>query len=53
MFVGGYLDGYFIRLEQTLFGCQPSILFMEKLPWLPISEIFYAAYFSFYVRSRE
>ena len=22
---------------------------MEKLPWLPVSEIFYAAYFSFYV----
>jgi membrane-associated phospholipid phosphatase len=49
MFVGGYLDGYFIRFEQKLFGCQPSVLFMEKLPWLPVSEIFYAAYFSFYV----
>jgi membrane-associated phospholipid phosphatase len=49
MFVGRYLDNFFIRLEQNLFGCQPSILFMEKLPWLPISEIFYAAYCSFYV----
>jgi len=49
MFVGAYLDGFFIRFEQALFGCQPSILFMEKLPWLPVSEIFYAAYFSFYV----
>ncbi len=49
MFAGGYLDASFIRFEEMLFGCQPSILFMEKLPWLPISEIFYAAYFSFYV----
>ena len=49
MFAGGYLDGFFIRFEEKLFGCQPSILFMEKLSWLPISEIFYAAYFSFYV----
>lgn len=49
MFVGGYLDGFFIHFEEKLFGCQPSILFMEKLPWLPVSEIFYAAYFSFYV----
>jgi membrane-associated phospholipid phosphatase len=49
MFVGGYLDGFFIRFEGKLFGCQPSILFMKKLPWLPVSEIFYAAYFSFYL----
>ena len=49
MFAGAYLDGFFIRFEEKLFGCQPSILFMEKLPWLPVSEIFYAAYFSFYV----
>jgi membrane-associated phospholipid phosphatase len=48
MFAAGYLDGFFIRFEAKLFGCQPSILFMEKLPWQPISEIFYAAYFSFY-----
>jgi membrane-associated phospholipid phosphatase len=49
MFAAGHLDGFFIRLEGKLFGCQPSILFMEKLPWLPVSEIFYTAYFSFYV----
>ena len=35
--------------EQQLFGCQPSVLFMEKLPWLAVSELFYASYFSYYV----
>jgi len=49
MFVKGYADGFFQRLEERLFGCQPSIRFMEKLPYLPISELFYMAYFSYYV----
>ncbi len=35
--------------EQQLFGCQPSVLFMEKLPWLAVSELFYASYFSYYI----
>jgi membrane-associated phospholipid phosphatase len=49
MFFGDYLDPVVIRWDQALFGCQPSTLFMQKLPYLPVSEIFYAAYFSYYV----
>ena len=49
MFFPDYLDPMVIRWEQTLFGCQPSVLFMQKLPWLAVSELFYASYFSYYV----
>ncbi len=49
MFFKEYLDPQVARWEQGLFGCQPSVLFMQKLPWLPVSEIFYASYFSYYV----
>jgi len=49
MFFSEYIDPTIIRWEQALFGCQPSLLFMEKLPYLAVSEIFYAAYFSYYV----
>ena len=49
MFFPEYLDPQVARWEQSLFGCQPSVLFMQKLPWLPVSELFYASYFSYYV----
>jgi membrane-associated phospholipid phosphatase len=49
MFFSTYLDPIVIRWEQGLFGCQPSILWMEKLPYLAVSELFYAAYFSYYL----
>ncbi len=49
MFFPDYLDPVVIRWEQALFGCQPSVLFMQKLPWLPVSELFYASYFSYYL----
>ena len=49
MLFSGYLDPSFIQLEQRIFGFQPSLAFMEKLPFLPVSELFYAAYFSYYV----
>ena len=49
MFFRDYLDPVVIHWEQQLFGCQPSVLFMEKLPWLPVSELFYICYFSYYV----
>lgn len=49
IFFTEYLDPMVIRWEQALFGCQPSVLFMAWLPWLPVSELFYAAYFSYYV----
>ena len=49
MFFPEYLDPQIARWEQALFGCQPSVLFMQELPWLPLSELFYASYFSYYV----
>lgn len=49
MFVDHYLDPSIIRWEQALFGCQPSVLFMQKLPDLALSEILYASYFSYYL----
>jgi membrane-associated phospholipid phosphatase len=49
MFFPDYLDPVAIRLEQAVFGCQPSVLFVYRLPWLVVSEVFYAAYFSYYV----
>jgi membrane-associated phospholipid phosphatase len=49
MFFPEYLDAYVIRAEQALFGFQPSIIFMQKVPILGVSELFYASYFSYYV----
>ena len=49
MFHQGYLDEIFIRLDQAIFGLQPSLLFMERLPHLLISEVFYLFYFSYYI----
>ena len=49
MFFNDYLDPLVARWEEQIFGCQPSVLFMEKLPWLAVSEVFYASYFSYYV----
>jgi len=49
MFFKDYLDPLIARWEQQIFGCQPSVLFMEKLPWLAVSELVYASYFSYYI----
>jgi membrane-associated phospholipid phosphatase len=49
MFFQTYFDPVLIRCEQVLFGCQPSLVWMLKLPYLAVSEILYAAYFSYYV----
>jgi membrane-associated phospholipid phosphatase len=49
MFFKDYLDPVVAVWEQRLFGCQPSVLFMEKLPWLAVSELFYICYFSYYI----
>jgi len=49
MLCAGYLDPAFIRCEQAVFGCQPSLAFMDRLPFLPVSELFYASYFSYYL----
>lgn len=49
MFFTDYLDPLVAEWEERIFGCQPSVLFMEKLPWLAVSEVFYASYFSYYI----
>ena len=49
MFFRDYLDPMVIRWDQALFGFQPSVWFMQKLPCLAVSEVLYAAYFSYYV----
>ena len=45
----GFLDPFFIRLEARLFGLQPGLAFMDWLPYPAVSELLYAAYFSFYL----
>ncbi len=49
MFFRGYLDPLVIHWDQALCGCQPSVLFMQKLPYLAVSELFYASYFTYYL----
>lgn len=49
MFFKEFIDPLAVRMDQALFGFQPSIVWMEKMPYLPVSEIFYAAYFSYYL----
>jgi membrane-associated phospholipid phosphatase len=36
-------------MDEIIFGFQPSLTFMQSLPYWPVSEIFYASYFSYYV----
>lgn len=49
MFITHYLDPIVIGWEQAIFGCQPSVIFMQKLPFLALSEVFYFCYFSYYL----
>ena len=49
MFFKEFMDPLAIHADQALFGFQPSIVWMGKMPWLPLSEMFYAAYFSYYL----
>ena len=49
MFAGDYLDVYFIRIEESLFGSQPCLWLMESFPYLVVSEVLYACYFSYYI----
>lgn len=49
MFASGYLDPVLIRWEARIFGGQPSLEWMERFPSRVLSEILYAAYFSYYV----
>jgi membrane-associated phospholipid phosphatase len=49
LFFADFLDPWLIRLEDWIFGGQPSLGFMDRLPYLMVSELFYAAYFSYYL----
>ena len=49
MFYSGYLDGDFMRWEERLFGMQPSLVLMQRWPYVWLSEILYGAYFSYYL----
>ena len=49
MFWAGYLDPHFLRFERSLFGWQPGLQLMERLPSRWVSEILYASYFSYYL----
>lgn len=49
LFVPGPLDGYFIDMEQRIFGAQLSRTFMAGMPWPWLSELFYMFYFSYYL----
>jgi membrane-associated phospholipid phosphatase len=44
-----YLDPFFVRLDEMIFGTQLSLVFMDRLPYWPVSELFYISYFSYYV----
>jgi membrane-associated phospholipid phosphatase len=48
-FFPDYLDAHVVQLDQAIFGCQPGIILMQKFPWLALSELLYAAYFSYYL----
>ena len=49
MFHSGYLDPRFLRLERWMFGWQPGLELMERFPSRGVSEVLYAAYFSYYL----
>lgn len=49
MFFHEYMDPLAIRWDQAIFGFQPSVVFMQKVPYLIVSELFYASYFSYYI----
>ena len=49
MLYSGYLDPHFLRLERWIFGWQPGLELMERFPSREVSEVLYAAYFSYYL----
>ncbi len=42
------LDHVFCGLEQSIFGCQPSLLLSEIMPWKVVSELLDMGYASYY-----
>ncbi len=43
------LDGFFIQLEQSIFGLQPSISFSAKFDSFWFNELMFFSYFSYYL----
>jgi len=48
MFIPGRLDPIFIHGDQVLFGFQPCLAFMERIPERWMAELMYGCYFSYY-----
>ena len=48
VFHGAALDSLVAGVEQSIFGCQPSLAFRAAAPWPWLSEIFCFAYFAYY-----
>lgn len=42
------LDHVFASWEQSIFGCQPSLLFSQACPWDVFSEMMYLGYYSYF-----
>lgn len=42
------MDHVFATMEQNLFGCQPSLVFSEAMPWGIFSEPIYLGYYSYF-----
>lgn len=49
IFVTGYWDVHFLKLERWLFGMQPGLDLMDRFPSRWVAEVLYAAYFSYYL----
>ncbi len=47
-FIFDNLDHHFVKTDQLLFGCQPSLEFSKLMPWAWFSELMYFGYFSYY-----
>ena len=47
-FIFDNLDHQFVKADQLLFACQPSIEFSKRMPWPWFSELMYFGYFSYY-----
>ena len=48
LITGTFHDGFFVALEQRVFGFQPVVRFMETMPARVVAEVLYFAYFSYY-----
>ena len=47
-FIFDNLDYRFVKADQLLFGCQPSLEFSKHIPWAWFSELMYFGYFSYF-----